>query len=498
MFVALLASVSLVGTASAVEPKKQTSAAKAVAAKAKPKKAVARKIDPSRPPASARPIYESIVIDATSGSVLHQVNADTPAYPASLTKMMTLYMLFDAMKKGKVHLDTPMKVSQKASTQDPSKLDLAPGSTIAVEQAIYAIVTKSANDVAMVIAEHIGGSEDRFCQMMTQRARQIGMTRTTFKNPNGLPNKGQISTARDMAILGRRLMLDFPEQFSYFAKTEFPYRGVMVKGHNHFMEHYDGADGLKTGYTFASGFNLAASARRGNQRLITVVFGGASAKMRDDHTAELMDAGFAAMRNPQAVQMAQSVDHFPGAPVTQVAAIQPAPAQLSAAATEQTDEDAIAALLEPVVPAGDTDDPNAAVAPPLAQTAALVPEPSFGKQSAKATAAVRAANQKASAMPVPTPSPNASWGIQLGAYSNRLLAQNQADAAVRQISDTFATVSARIVPVKLKANNKTVFRAQVVGLTRQETTKACAIAAKLAAAGCKAVAPDGQKTVASR
>jgi D-alanyl-D-alanine carboxypeptidase len=339
---------------------------------------------------------------------------------------------------------------------------------------------------------------------MTARAHQIGMTRSNFQNPNGLPNKAQISTARDMAVLGRRLMLDFPEQFAYFAKTEFPFRGVMIKGHNHFMENYDGADGLKTGYTFASGFNLAASARHGDQRLITVMFGGASAKIRDDHVAALMDAGFAALqRDPAAVQVAQSVDStFPTLPAAAMAPQGPAPVQTAGA--EHGDDDAIGTMLEPRAAAGDAEEPNplpsVATAAPLAETATLVPAPYSGNLTAKgqvaATKAATMRNKVAAAVPAPSPAPTASWGIQVGAFSNRLLAQNQANAVASKVSQTFEAATARVMPVKLK-DSKMMFRAQVVGLSRKETAKACALAGKLAVSGCKSVAPD-QKTVAMR
>lgn len=465
------------------------------ATKAKAKRVAVAKVDPNRPPASARPIYESIVIDAVSGQVLHQVNADTQAYPASLTKMMTLYMLFDALEKGKVRLDTPLKVSKRATTPGPSKLYVKAGTTISVEQAIYAVVVLSANDVALVIAENLGGSEEKFCGLMTAKARALGMTRTQFKNPHGLPHKGQISTARDMAILARRLMQDFPDKFAYFSKTEFPYNGVMIRGHNRFMEHYDGADGLKTGYTFASGFNLAASARRGDQRLITVVFGGATAKVRDEHVAQLMDAGFmVAMNTRPDFAVAQAVDPFPASP-PQVA---PTTAQLAQEATVPQSD------VEPTsVAAGDTDDSIGRqiaadeVAPPLAEMAALVPPPSIGAPKAKAAAAAAARKAANAIAPLATPAPTNTWGIQIGAYTNRLQAETQADSAAAKVSTVFDSASARVVPVKL-APTKILYRAQVIGLGQKDMARACKLAAlKTTKNGCKPVAPD-QKTVASR
>ncbi|TAL03502.1 MAG: D-alanyl-D-alanine carboxypeptidase [Rhodospirillaceae bacterium] len=463
------------------------------------------------PPLGVKPIYESIVVDANNGRVLHQVNADTRSYPASLTKMMTLYMLFDALAKGKVHLDTPIKVSAHAAAQDPSKLDLAPGSTIAVEQAIYAVVTKSANDVAVAIAEHLGGSEEHFCALMTARAHAIGMTRTQFRDASGLPNKGQLSTARDMAILGMRLMTEFPQYFPYFSRTEFPYGGAMIHTHNHLLESYDGADGIKTGYTAASGFNLVASARRGDARLITVVFGGPSAKIRDQHVAALMDAGFNVLtNNPTAVANAQSIDPFPAtipdaAPsdAVQTASTEDGPAPTPAGATTMsaaTDTVAPApvppvtvASLQPEPSAGDMDDTIAqklattdVPAPPLAATATLVPEPGTRTVRDK-----HAAKHTAKYVPSPEPEPataNATWGIQVGAFANRTVAEEKAAEAKEKVQATFAAAAPRIVQVRAK--HGVLYRAQVVGLNRKEVMKACHLAAKIAHGGCKSVAPD--------
>lgn len=260
-----------------------------------PAYAAQHKHKPKKPQAKIElPIYEAIVMDVMTGKILHNTNAETPAHPASLTKMMTLYMLFDALKNDQVKMDTKLHVSKKASMQLPSKLSLAPGSTITVEQAIHAMIVKSANDVAMVVAENLGGTADRFCASMTERAHELGMTKTRFNNPNGLPDKNQISTAYDMAVLAKHLITDFPEQYGYFALREFKYKNMTIKGHNHFLEKYDGADGLKTGFTVASGFNLAASAKRNGQHLIAVVFGGSTANARDEKMIALMNEGFVA------------------------------------------------------------------------------------------------------------------------------------------------------------------------------------------------------------
>lgn len=236
--------------------------------------------------------YASMIIDAETGRVYHEVNADTRNYPASLTKMMTLYMLFEKLEQDELNLETKMTVSANASRQPSSKMWLAAGSKITVEDAILGLVVRSANDVAVVVAEHLGKTERGFAQEMTKKAKSLGMTQTNFRNASGLPNRGQLSTARDMATLSQHLMNDFPQYYSYFSRTKFTYQGTTYRGHNRFVDRYEGADGLKTGYINASGFNLAGSAKRENKRLIGIVFGGKSAKQRDQHLAELMDKGF--------------------------------------------------------------------------------------------------------------------------------------------------------------------------------------------------------------
>ena len=245
-------------------------------------------------PAEARK-YAAIVIDAESGEVVIAEHADAKRYPASLTKMMTLYMMFDALDRGQFKLSSKLKVSSRAAGMPPSKLGLRAGQTISVKDAILALVTKSANDVAVVVAEALGGTESRFARMMTKRARQLGMKRTTFRNASGLPNSGQKSTARDMARLGRALIYDHPRYFNFFATRSFTFRGVRYGNHNKLLAKYKGTDGIKTGYINASGFNLVASVTRNGRRLIGVVFGGRTGASRNRHMIKLLDRGFAAL-----------------------------------------------------------------------------------------------------------------------------------------------------------------------------------------------------------
>ena len=236
--------------------------------------------------------YASFVMDGRTGQQLGGANPDAPRYPASLTKMMTLYMLFDAMREGRMTMDSRIYISEEANSRMPSKLGVPPGMTIPVEVAIYALTMKSANDVAVAVGEALGGSEERFAQMMTMRARQLGMTNTTFRNASGLPDWDQSTTARDMATLGRRLFLDFPERWHYFGNATIRAGNYAFRNHNHMLGEYDGVDGVKTGYINASGFNNVISAQRQGQRVFVSVFGGASWMERDRHAAMLLDDGF--------------------------------------------------------------------------------------------------------------------------------------------------------------------------------------------------------------
>ena len=236
--------------------------------------------------------YASIMVDAESGRVLAASNADQVLHPASLTKIMTLYMTFDALKQGRLTLAQQVRTSAHAAAMTPSKLGLRPGDSLTVEQAILALVTKSANDAAVVLAEAMAGSEEGFGQRMTQRARSLGMAHTTFVNASGLPDARQVTSARDMAVLALAMLRDHPRQYRYFATTEFVFRGQVHHNHNRLLGAYDGVDGIKTGFINSSGFNLVASAQRDGRRVIGVVFGGSSGRARDAHMVSLLDEAF--------------------------------------------------------------------------------------------------------------------------------------------------------------------------------------------------------------
>lgn len=255
-------------------------------------------------PAQAK--YASFIINENTKRVYYTANADTRNYPASLTKIMTLYMIFDALKTKKISMNTKFKVSRRATRQPPSKLNLSAGSSISVKHAILALITKSANDVATVVAENLGKSERNFARLMTKKARKLGMKRTTFKNASGLPNRGQLSTARDMATLGMAIRKNHSVFFKLFKTKSFIYKGTKYSNHNNLLGSYSGTDGIKTGYTHASGFNLVASVERNGQRIIGVVFGGKKARSRDKHMIKLLNRYFKTNASKPLVRIANA------------------------------------------------------------------------------------------------------------------------------------------------------------------------------------------------
>ena len=240
------------------------------------------------------PAFSALVVDANSGRTLYSADENGLRHPASITKVMTLYLLFEKLDSGAMTLQTPISISQHAAAQEPSKLGLLPGDSISVDDAIKAVVTRSANDIAVAIAEAVGQSESNFADLMTRKARALGMSNTLYRNASGLPNDEQVTTAHDLTILGRSLEERFPRYFRYFSTAHFDFDGEVIGNHNHLLGRVDGVDGIKTGYTRASGFNLLTSVHRDGRSLIAVVMGGRSAAGRDrimenligDHIAE--------------------------------------------------------------------------------------------------------------------------------------------------------------------------------------------------------------------
>lgn len=365
-------------------------------------------------PAEARR-YASIVVDAETGTVLHESHADRSIYPASLAKMMTLYLLFEALENGTVTPDQKLKVSARAAGQPPTNLDLRAGDRITVREAIRALIVRSANDVATVVAEALGGTEAKFARMMTEKARELGMENTTFRNASGLPDRHQVSTVRDLAMLAHALMRDFPGYYHLFSLKSFSYNGRTYKTHNNLVVDYPGADGLKTGYIRASGFNLAASAARGGRRLIAVVVGGKTANSRDKHTAILLDRGFSAIDSGE-VQLAArpgwSNDRFVVPP--------PKPA---------VPESTIASAMSALVPSAQ---------------AAVRGEPLAG-----------------------------GWGIQVGAFSEFEPAQRVARTAAEKAAGLLR--DARVVVLERTNDSRRLFRARIIGLTEKDARAACRV-----------------------
>jgi D-alanyl-D-alanine carboxypeptidase len=403
-------------------------------------------------PSLARAHYADIVIDAETGEVLHQDGADLHNYPASLTKMMTLYLTFEALHKGRLKLDQQIPVSAHASAQAPTKLGLRPAQTIRVETCILGLVTKSANDGAVTLAEALGGgSELRFAGMMTAKARQLGMNSTHFHNASGLPDPEQSTTARDIAVLARALIYDFPQYYPYFSRREFSYNGERIANHNHLMSRYDGMDGLKTGYIRAVGFNLAASAVRDGRRLIAVVLGGQSPVQRDNRVAELLDEGFA--------------HHTHGGPVIARRSPEDARAVTVAQAVHPA---------EPPLPQGKSDDE--AMGDDNEPAEGPVPQPAMPPGATLAVATVPAN------LPVRPPG---QWGIQIGAFADRGAGQR----AMEAIMTRFPQILGAAQPVMVAAESRTLFRARLMGLDENAARDACA---KLTVAGqtCLTVPPQ--------
>jgi D-alanyl-D-alanine carboxypeptidase len=385
----------------------------------------------------------AIVVDARTGQVLIDQDADAITHPASLTKMMTLYLTFDALEDGRLTLDQQLPVSSWAESMSPTKLGLRAGQTLKVETAILGLVTKSANDAAVVLAEALGGTESRFAEMMTRKARELGMRHTVYRNASGLPNMEQVTTARDYAALSRALMRDHAKYYPYFSRRNFVYGGRTLPNHNHLMSRYEGMDGIKTGYTVASGFNLAASAVRDGRRLVGVVLGGKSAVSRDNKMAALLDQAFGRPNRGR-----------DDAPVM--------------ASLDTTRSDAIDGE-------GDDDDEEPEVkAKPV--------------RASLQTAAVPAAIPAAPAREEKSTRGGSSshWGVQVGAFSSKAAGNKAVSQAVKQAP--FLLRSAKVSVVEAKTGKETVYRARLTGLDEKDARKACAVLTKHGH-NCVAVSP---------
>jgi D-alanyl-D-alanine carboxypeptidase len=371
--------------------------------------------------------YADIVIDAGTGQIIHETNSDDLLHPASLTKMMTLYLAFQALESGRLEFDHYLRVSENAAYQAPSKLGLRIGQRIRVEDAILGIVTESANDAAVVLAEGMGESEANFAEMMTRQAHAMGMTQTQFRNPSGLPDPYQVTTARDMAILGAALINHYPQYYPYFSREGFSYAGNYYRNHNHLMDRYDGMDGIKTGYIRASGFNLVASVKRGNTRLVAVVFGGRSATARDNHMAQLLDQSFDAMRGDARFQ--------------RIAFVQ---GQGDSGDNDSDSDD------EMELPAKSSDI-GASIA--QAHTSQSLQDLSSSAGSSKARAG------------------GGTWGVQIGAYSNAAIGRKALSSLVSNMSGLPSKPLPQVQ--KVSAGGTVMYRARLMALDKKTAENIC-------------------------
>lgn len=430
-------------------------------------------------PAQANSKYASIVMDADTGMILHQRYADKRVHPASLTKVMTLLMLFDKIERGELTLNSRIRISHHAAGMVPSKLGLPAGSTIRVKDAIYALVTKSANDVAAAIAENIGGTESNFANMMTKRAREIGMRSTRFKNASGLHNKYQVTTARDMAKMARYVIEHYPGYYRYFSTQNFSYRGKSYRNHNGLMKTYRGMDGMKTGYINASGFNLIASAVRNDRRIIGVVFGGRTSRSRNAHMAQLLDQGFSKMGRIYVAKASKPIPKQKPGVASQVArlealkVVEPASGAAVAAGVK------VASLVLPKrKPAGFEEHASQGDSAPYDETSARIlagmSAVNAHKESKNIVVASYAPPSKAK-LPPPSFSEQThykdSWSIQVGAYSNRDLGNRAIAKAKSFLPDGFKGGVSVIAP--LRTDKGYLYRARLAGYSKSEAYKAC-------------------------
>jgi D-alanyl-D-alanine carboxypeptidase len=474
-----------------------------------------------------QPSYASIVVDANSGKVLQQTNADSPRHPASLTKIMTLYLLFERLESGKIKLTTEMPVSAFAASQAPSKLGLKPGETIKVETAIRAIVTKSANDVAVILAEALGGDEPNFARLMTAKARALGMKGTTYRNASGLPEDQQYTTAQDQALLGRAIRERFPNYYQYFSTRTFEFRGKSVRNHNHLLGAVAGVDGIKTGYIHDSGFNIVTSVRRDHRDIVAVVFGGRTANERDARVRSLIDGNIniAAVKRtaPPVGEAIETAD------ASAKDSAKPAPkdvAKDSEAKDPPTRTTAPASVAETAPPVGSTDPikPNAVktfiVHPGIMHTASLsplpsdnrklTPTPAGGNQASVTTVAIvksdnpalppppgakpgvlgvlpakpaQAPTQVASAgdsVPVPAAAavaaapaakPRSGWMIQVGAFPDEKEAKQRLIAAQGKAKDLLGRADP--FTEKIAKGDKSLYRARFARMEKDQAESAC-------------------------
>jgi D-alanyl-D-alanine carboxypeptidase len=476
------------------------------------------------------PPSAAIVVDANTGAVLYTNNADASRHPASLTKIMTLYLLFERLESGKLALDSQLRVSEHASDQAPTKLGLREGSTISVEDAIKGLVTRSANDAAVVIAENLAGSEEEFARQMTRKARALGMTNTVYRNASGLPDSGQVTTARDQATLGRAIQERYPRYYRYFSIRSFTFRGQRISNHNNLLGRVDGVDGIKTGYIRASGFNLVTSLKRNGRYVVAVVLGGASAGSRDARMRQLLaqyvdkastrrtapavaEAPARDTPAPQSFEMASAasvpariaaaepnaaarrgfappagsdepirpnlVRTIPVKPPPKVAKTAPASPSDAAEGPATTARAELPPALPPVAaragllgvlpvrpPAPANETPSATVTAPAPATARNEPVREASLQHDTARDAT-----SAPAVPTSRPANRSGWIIQVGAFPDQSEAQQKLAAVKSKAARLLASASPFTETVQ--RGDTTLYRARFAGLDREQAEAAC-------------------------
>ncbi len=440
--------------------------------------------------------YAAMVMDARTGEVLHSANADTRLHPASLTKMMTLYIAFQAIERGEISLDTKVRVSRNAAAEPPSKLGLRAGQKIKLRYLIRAAAVKSANDAATAIGEAISGSEAAFARRMNRTAKSMGMTRTTFKNANGLTRSGHLSTARDMTILGRHVLYDYPQYYNLFSRQSTDAGMRTVNNTNRrFLQQYRGADGIKTGYTRAAGFNLVASAERGRERVIATVFGGRSTATRNAKVAELLDLGFRRAPSRVALRKPSKPTYFgsdkstkggAGKTIRLVTAVkkslrpQARPGSANAPVLVAVKDDINDALKEALT---EGKKPIAVAAlpkedlPPVKQADAKTPSPRMrpsnlvlagtGKQDQENETTLTSEDQQREVVTRLSTSGGRHWGINVGRYPSHYAAEK---VLVKTALAEMATLEGSLRKV---VNRKGGFDANFMGLTREKADLAC-------------------------
>jgi D-alanyl-D-alanine carboxypeptidase len=442
-------------------------------------------------PVEANPRFAAVVVDAKSGKVVFSRNADARRYPASLTKMMTLYLVFEDMKAGRISLNSKLPVSAHAAGQPPSKIGFRPGQSVRVEDAINILVTKSANDVAAAVAEALSGSVPAFAERMTRKARELGMTRTTFKNASGLPHSEQVTTARDMATLGLRIQRDFPEMYRHFSQRSYSYGGKAYRNHNGLLGKVTGMDGIKTGYIRASGFNLCASVERNHKRIVAVVMGGRTAASRNNYMAGLIEDMFRTAELTRTGRIAAYAGEPPGldAAKLKLASLPPPLPRGKPQFGEPADEAPVQAVALAEGSDGDSEMELEDAASKVSLAATIA---SFGEDMRT----VEAADSDKSEVIVAAAAPatetaqetvvKSGWTIQVGAFPSQEGADTRLEQARKSGIELLSNKPG--FTMTREGSGGTIYRARFSGFTESHAREACKVL-KRNGLDCLALAP---------